>query len=781
MTWKICIRGLVQGVGFRPFVWRAALDRNIKGSVANGLEGVVIKINGTEKDAAEFQEFILNNAPEMARITHCSMMPDEETFFGNFTIEESDNNGDPVVLLTSDVAMCPECQHEIHDTGNRRYRYAFTTCTVCGPRYSIQTGVPYDRKYTTMQAFDMCPSCKSEYNNPDDRRFFAQPNSCKDCGILLELFDCQNAQQNDHVIQPIDQEAIIHQVNAAWKNGLIVAIKGIGGYLLTCDAANPATIAALRSRKHRPTKPFALLYPTLGVLQQDAVVMETDVALLLSPAAPIVLLPLKETATSGIDREGIAPGLSKIGAMLPNSPLLEILLRDFGRPIVATSGNTSNAPLIYKDETAIAQLTGIADYMLMHNREILMPQDDSLLDVCQHPAFGKNGTVVLRRSRGLAPTFLQPGLNIPNKTTLALGAELKSTFTLAHLGNLNVSQYLGDLSDFEVQERFQLVLNHLLSIFDARPTAVLGDLHPEYFTTRLGQSLTEQWQIPFIRVQHHEAHFAAVLAENNLFDAPEDPVLGVVWDGTGLGHDGQIWGGEFFTYSNIDQAIPSQNIRRLTHFGYFPFILGDKMPREPRLSALATCFQLSEATDFLRPKFNAKEWGLYQKLPLRSGQLMTSSVGRIFDAVASLIGLADKVSYEGEAAMLLEDLARRYCNHHGFQFDEDYINEKVMQENSLQIKTSHLFGHIIYDLNRGNSREFVAAKFHFSMVKIIRLISAQLNINKIAFSGGVFQNTLLLDMLQHQLAPECHLFFHRQLSPNDENISFGQWAHYTFA
>ncbi len=263
--------------------------------------------------------------------------------------------------------------------------------------------------------------------------------------------------------------------------------------------------------------------------------------------------------------------------------------------------------------------------------------------------------------------------------------------------------------------------------------------------------------------------------------AADEQVLGVIWDGTGLGHDGQIWGGEFFTYSNLGQSNQSRNIQRRTHFDYFPLILGDKMPREPRLSALATCFNLVEAADLLRPKFTEQEWSLYQKLLLHPGQLMTSSVGRIFDAVASLLGIADKVSYEGEAAMLLEHLARRYCNQHGFDFKEGYINEKVLPANTLQINTGQLLTHIVQDLNKGIASEFVAAKFHYSMVKVIHVISSRLKINTIAFSGGVFQNTLLLDMLQHQLGPKYQLFFHRQLSPNDENVSFGQWAHYAFA
>ncbi|MBP6825369.1 MAG: carbamoyltransferase HypF [Saprospiraceae bacterium] len=776
MTWKISIKGQVQGVGFRPFVWRAAIDRNLKGRVANGLEGVVIRMNGTEQEALDFQQYILENAPVPARITAHSITPDEETFFDNFAIQDSLDAGLPLLHLTPDMALCDACRLETNDPSSRRYRYAFTTCTLCGPRYSILTGLPYDRPYTTMQMFPMCEDCRSEYEGPANRRYYAQTNSCPNCGIRLRFYNCKTGTAESVVEAHADNDQIIRQVVAAWQKGRIVAVKGIGGYLLTCDATNPEPVATLRARKHRPTKPFAVMYPDVATLQADAHVPDAALSLLKSPAAPIVLLDIRSSPLSGFHHPGIAPGLNKIGAMLPNAPLFEVLLRDFGKPVVATSGNISNAPLIYEDETAPAALAGIADDILSHNRRIAMPQDDSVVSLwktsTQTPA-----SVILRRARGLAPAFIQPSLQVPEATVLAVGADMKSTFTLAHLGNINISQYLGDLEDFEAQERFDLVLQHLLGLFRAQPATLIGDLHPGYFTTRLGKTLADQWQIPFLQVQHHEAHFAAVLAENDLFEADDEPVLGVVWDGTGFGRDGQIWGGEFLIYPAAAQSRPAEIFNRCAHFNYYPLLLGDKMPREPRISALSACRGLAAAAGHLRPKFSATEWDLYPKLTAQPGQMMTSSVGRMFDAVASLLGLADKVSYEGEAALLLEDMANTYCNRHGFSFMESYPLESALPGVPSVIQTENLFRHIIGDLDAGREKAYIAAKFHFSLVEVISRIAGRLKIKKIAFSGGVFQNALLLNMIQHLLNPAYQLYFHRQLSPNDENISFGQWAY----
>lgn len=767
MTWNIHIQGQVQGVGFRPFVWRAALDRGLKGWVANGLQGVWIKINATEEQAIDFQNFILKNIPETAHITAATLTPDEDdTFFDQFTINDSHSDGLAVLHLTPDMALCAHCRSEIHTVANRRYQYAFTTCTVCGPRYSIITGLPYDRPQTTMQGFEMCPACQDEYNDPANRRFYAQTNSCPDCGIRLAFIGgalpLSKELQNE-----TSQSEILQKVVHLWQTGHIVAIKGTGGFLLTCDATNPEAIALLRTRKHRPSKPFALMYPDMATLQDDAKVTDAALRLLQSPAAPIVLLDMLGATSSGLATAKIAPKLHKIGAMLPNAPLFELLLRDFGKPIVATSGNISHAPLVYDDATAIKDLSDIADLIVTHNRPVVVPQDDSVVALRASGA-----SVVIRRGRGLAAALLQTGLEVPNITVLALGAEMKSTFTLAHLGNVNISQYLGDLTGFDVRERYKLVLRHLTGLFQATPTVVIGDLHPGYFTSQLGQELAAQWQSSFIQVQHHKAHFAAVLAENNLLDE-EDRVLGVIWDGAGLGEDGQIWGGEFFTYHST--ATPETRFQRSAHFDYFPILAGDKMARAPRLAALAVCGDLEVANPRLKSKFSHTEWNIYQKI-YSSHSLKTSSVGRLFDAVASLLGLADQVSYEGEAAMLLEKIALSFCNRVDYDISEHYWQDSMVRSNSV-IHTKDLFVQIIHDLKTGYDIGWIAVKFHLTLVQIIKVIAQQNRVKKIAFSGGVFQNTLLLDLITQHLSADFELYFHQQLSPNDENISFGQWAY----
>ncbi len=755
MTWKISFNGQVQGVGFRPLVWRAALDRQLTGQVANGLEGVRILLNATHQQALDFQEYIIQNAPETARITHAYVEAAPDTVFDRFTICDSHHDGAPVLYLTPDVALCADCRSALHDPQNRRFRYPFITCTVCGPRFSILTGLPYDRPLTTMAGFHMCSQCQSEYNDPAELRYFAQTNSCPDCGIQLRFLN-----------GPVgDQETLLREVITAWQRGAIVAIKGTGGFLLTCDAANASTIATLRARKHRPTKPFALMYPDLATLKKDARVSDTAARWLQSPAAPIVLLQLQPAQENNIDTHGIAPGLHQIGAMLPNAPLFDLLLKDFDKPIVATSGNLSHAPLVFEDEVALSGLSQLADLILTHNRPVTMPQDDSVVRI------QPDGTpVILRRARGLAPAFIQPGLEVPPVTALALGAEMKNTFALAHHGLLHISQYIGDLADFDVQERFRLVQEQLTTLLQARPAVVIGDLHPGYFTTQLGEILAGQWQAKWIQVQHHKAHFAAVLAENQLLHSPE-PVLGVIWDGTGYGDDGQVWGGEFFRYQPEDE----EPFERMTHFSYFPVILGDKMPREPRISALCACFQTANAARFLQDQFSNTEWALYPKLTAAS-TIKTSSTGRIFDAVAALLGLAGKVSYEGEAALLLEDMATSYCQTNGFDFQENYCSQMV-QPGSLEISTPALFGQILEDLENDQPRAYIAAKFHWSLIGVIRHIARECQIQKIALSGGVFQNALLSEMATLQLTPDFQLYVHRQLSHNDENIAFGQWAY----
>lgn len=743
------IEGQVQGVGFRPFIFSLANELGLKGWVNNTTDGVHIVFNAEEPEALVLKDKILATAPNLSRITALHLQETSESVFMQFEIIHSEAAATPNLLLTPDFALCADCREELKAEKDRRYDYPFTTCTNCGPRFSIVKALPYDRVNTSMAPFEMCPSCQAEYDNPLDRRYYSQTNSDPDCSILLSLFD-SDRKELSHTTKEI-----LDHISQAWEAGKIVAIKGIGGYLLTCDASNESTIAALRDRKHRPSKPFALMYPR-ETLARD---FSTDKALwetLDSPIAPIVLLD-KSAATPAF--HGVTPGLEQVGVMLPYAPLFECLLQRFGRAIVATSGNISNSPIVYQDEQAIKDLPAIADLILVNNREIVVPQDDS---VVTHTPFQRQ-RIIIRRSRGLAPTYINPDLDLPKEELLAMGAMLKSTFSLLKLSNLYVSQYLGDLEHFDAQLHYQSTIQHFLKLFRVKPEVILIDQHPAYPSSQIGKEMAAENGAQIYSVQHHQAHFGAILGEHSLLHGKE-PILGVIWDGTGLGMDKQIWGGEFFVYENYE-------FQRTHHFAYFDFILGDKMPREPRISALSLCWGIEGAQALLREKFSEQEWKLYSKLLTSDQPLQTSSLGRVFDAVASLLGILDIQSYEGEVAMRLEAAAKRYFKILGLAAVETYLDRDSIP---TQIPTRLLMTGLIKDMQAGKSTEYIAAKFHASLALLIKSVAKDLSIKKLAFSGGVFQNSILVDLIHYHMGQDFELFFHQELSPNDENISFGQ-------
>jgi len=754
-TWHIHIKGQVQGVGFRPFVYQLAQQYRLAGWVNNTSDGVHIEFIADEFVAHDFYQHVISEAPALSRIIdHRLEQTDCRTFEG-FKILPSSNKGEPVVQLSPDFALCENCRKEIKEVNNRRYQYAFTTCTECGPRYSIIKELPYDRENTAMADFEMCSRCRAEYDNPNNRRHYSQTNSCPDCRIVLQLYD-----NNNNLIEE-NQQSVLDKICALWEAGKIIAVKGIGGYLLTCDASNAEAIKKLRLRKNRPTKPFALMFPDISSSEKEAFISKTELATLSSPAAPIVLLQMKSKVNSTLALHDIAPRLSQIGVMLPYAPLYELLLQKFQKPIVATSGNSSNAAIIYQNEKALDELAHIADYVLIHNREIISPQDDSV--ICCSKFYEKR--MVLRRARGYAPLYINGPQHHTEKTILATGALLKSTFTLLHQQNLHISQYLGDTDNFDAQKIFEYVTGNYLKLFKAQPEVILTDKHPDYFTTQFGKKIARERNCKLVAIQHHEAHFAAVLGEHQLFDETQ-PVLGVIWDGTGLGDDGQIWGGEFFIYHN-------KNISRVAHFEYFNHFLGDKMAVEPRLSAFALCHNMEEALPVLQPKFTATEWINYQTL-IENNQLKTSSVGRLFDAATSLLGLIDKSSYEGEAAMLLEEEALKYFAD-GLSIPSDWIDSREPEQ---PLSTQSIIASVVKKIGEGKSSSEIAAWFHVHLVITIQKVAIEDNCSIICCSGGVFQNELLVDLLVKLLGGKYRLYFNKDLSPNDENISFGQMMWY---
>ena len=753
MTWHIHIKGQVQGVGFRPFVYQLAQRHVLNGWVNNTSDGVHIEFNANQAAAEAFLDQISASAPRLAQITELAMGKTDDREYASFDIIHSRAQTEVNLLLSPDFALCDQCRKELYDADSRRYNYAFTSCTHCGPRYSIIKDLPYDRPFTSMAEFPLCPSCTQEYHDPQDRRYFAQTNSCCTCRIALQLLDSEG-----NAIA-ISQEEIVKQVADLWQAGKIIAIKGIGGYLLTCDARNAQAVASLRQRKQRAKKPFALLFPGIEQARDYVEVSSEEAALLQSAAAPIVLARLRSSAEQKLAIGEIAPGLKKLGVMLPYTPLYELLAHQFGHPLVATSANISNAPIVFDEATDLALLSGLADFILANEREILLPQDDSVVTVSPQA----NQAIIIRRSRGYAPSFILPEMNWSIPETLATGAMLKSTFAVLHKNNLYLSQYLGDLQHFDTQQSYRHCFAHLKGLLNATPQLMLADLHPDYPSTRLGQDWSEQQRIPIRYIQHHEAHFGAILGEHQLIHDPE-PILGVIWDGTGLGTDGQIWGGEFFRYRNYQ-------FQRCQHFAYFKWLAADKMAREPRIAALAIGADSPDALNMLRHRFTDQEWKLYHNRLNKPSGLESSSVGRLFDAAAALILGINRQDYEGEAAMLLQQLAEDYLLPQGLE----QINAYPIRVNSdAPLPTQQLIQALAQDLSAGTPPSEVAAKFHLTLVMLIKTVAEQEATRKVAFSGGVFQNSLLVDLLHHYMGDQFSLYFHQQLSPNDENISFGQ-------
>lgn len=760
-SWHIHIEGLVQGVGFRPRVFQLAAKMQLNGWVNNSSDGVHIEIDTLEHKAADFLSRLINNPPPLARITRYHM---EEVAFRpkqGFSIVGSDPHRDARLILPPDLALCASCREELDHPENRRFNYPFTTCTNCGPRYSILESLPYDRINTSMSSFQMCVNCEREYNDPSDRRYYAQTNTCDDCAIRQILRDSRGI--------PVSEDAgeILTMVVEAWKNGRIVALKGIGGFLLTCDALNVPVIQRLRRLKLRPTKPLATMFPYHWLESSRISMTPREKAWLEHPSAPIVLISPEFGMPEKIPLSVIAPGMNHLGVMLPYTPLFYLLLKIFDQPIIATSGNISHAPIIYENAEAVSGLGGVADYIVENNRDILIPEDDSVIGFSK-----KSMPVIFRRSRGMAPAYIHPDLVFPSGRILAMGAMLKSTFCYLHQHQPYISQYLGDQENYDTQSHYRITLNHFLKLLKSKPELILTDWHPDYPSTHFGHDLGKQFGIPVRRVQHHKAHMAAVLAENNLLDSI-DPILGVIWDGTGWGEDGQIWGGEFFI---ADQA----GIRRTGALSYFNHIVGDKMAREPRISALSLVWE-QPGCEHLREKFSEEEWRIYSRLLSREGILKTSSMGRVFDAVASILGCGDIQSYEGEAAALLEAVATRYMHSAGEEQDPEKTYDFGVtrdEEGMIRIDVSTVIRMILEERKAEVSAGEIALRFHGSLAKLIRRVAMLMGMRKIVFSGGVFQNRLLIDLIIAELEKDFQLFFHRELSPNDENISFGQLIYY---
>ncbi len=752
-AFHIHIKGIVQGVGFRPFVYKYAKKQQIKGWVNNTNDGVHIHINTNRKKATIFLKNLLDNLPPLAVVTQTNLEEVVYKKYSDFKIIHSKNELQPNLLLTPDAAICEDCKEELHDKNNRRYQYSFITCTNCGPRYSIIVKLAYDRPNTTMESFKMCETCQTEYNNPLERRHYSQTNSCLDCRVEMQIFENEKLQENF-----TDLDYIVKN----WEAGRIIAIKGIGGYLLTCDATNAVAIKTLRKRKQRPTKPFALLYPTIECVQKDVLVSDKEYQELMSIHAPIVLLEIKEEMYHNIAINEISHGLSRLGIMLPYTPLYELLLSKFKKPVIATSANITGSTIIYTDKKAIEELSTIADIIVLNNREILLPQDDSVVQFTRE----HQQKITLRRSRGKAPNYINLKQKTPKETVFATGAMLKSVFGLQHNQNTYISQYMGNTASYDAQLNYEKTYTHFETVFKFDINTIIVDKHPDYFATYFGKALAQKHQADYHTLQHHKAHFYSVLGERNLLKTSEK-VLGVVWDGTGLGDDGNIWGGEFFSYKE-------REIKRIFHIDEFDFILGDKMPKEPRISALAITHKINGSDKYVKQKFTEIEWNIYKKLLRKKDNLKSSSMGRVFDAVSSVLFHFDVHNYEAEASMQLEKQAAQYYYQNKFSLQDSYLNIEGFPINFVEF----LFLNIFNDLDKEIDKQLIAVKFHLALVAYIIKVADKFNFTKLAFSGGVFQNALLVDMLIEFMGEKFELFFQEEFSPNDEGISFGQLMYY---
>lgn len=743
---KISIKGAVQGVGFRPFIYKLANSLGLKGYVLNNPQGVIVEAEGDEETLAEFTERIKSDKPAISLIQNLvvEILPLDN--YKDFEIRKSNLSGAPNAIVLPDIATCKDCRDEIFDPNNRRYLYPFTNCTNCGPRYSIIDSLPYDRKRTTMKMFAMCTECKAEYESPDDRRFHAQPNACPVCGPHVELW---NAERN---VLSINNDAVTETI-AAVKEGQILALKGLGGFHLVVDAANIKAVNRLRGNKLRVEKPFALMYPNIESIKSDCEVSEEEERLLLSPQSPIVLL--KRKVDCRIPDE-VAPLNPYLGIMLPYTPLHHILMDGLKCPIVATSGNVSDEPICIEENEAIRKLKDIADLFLVHNRPINRHVDDSIARIVM------NEKVILRRARGYAP--MPVIINAGNEEhILAVGGHLKNTVAVSKGNEVFMSQHIGDLENVEQYNSFCGTINKFKELYKVEPEIIVSDLHPDYISTKYAVDNYRKTE----SVQHHVSHVLSVIAEHSL----KGPLLGIAWDGAGFGTDKTIWGGEFFRFDET-------GYRRTAHIKKFRLPGGESSFREIYKSAFGLLYEVygDEVIKHLPDNVSGNEAGLLlQMIKKNINSPECSSMGRLFDAVASVLGIRQKVNFEGQAAMELEFL------NEGFSSEESY-KYAITNDNGVSvIDWTEVIKHLIEDKENSLSVNIISVKFHNTLVNIIVDIAKRVNENIVALSGGCFQNKYLLESSIKELRKNgFDVYWNKEVPANDGGISLGQIAYFSY-
>jgi len=803
---RIHITGIVQGVGFRPFVYGLAARYALTGWVRNTAAGVDIEADGPRDTLEKFIHSLKNELPPLARVDHFEADWGPARGFERFDIVHSEGREGDFIPISPDVSVCPDCLGELFTPTDRRYRYPFINCTNCGPRFTIIKGIPYDRPKTTMADFPMCPDCAAEYRNPLDRRFHAQPVACPVCGpkIWLEVPTEDRGPLTDNDLPSTvfrlrsqGNDETLHQAQTLLAEGRILAIKGLGGFHLACDAANAEAVAELRRRKLRVDKPFALMMSDIETVERHCLVSDAERELLGSRQRPIVLLERKPD--SAIARE-VAPGQNTLGVMLPYTPL-HYLLFDRGQDsslatyqlppaaLVMTSGNLSEEPIAYTNEEALARLSSLADAFLLHNRDIHMRCDDSVFRVFENRIFESRVSNIaprtpspvvrppspypLRRSRGYAPDPIQLPFELP--PILAAGPELKNTFCLTRDRYAFLSHHIGDMENYETLQSFEQGIEHFERLFRIRPEAIAHDLHPNYLATRYTLQRAERDDLPAIAVQHHHAHIAACMADNGL--AGDSPVIGVAFDGTGYGDDGAIWGGEFL-------LADYRGYERVAHLDYFPLPGGDAAVKHPARTALALLWSLGlDWDERLLPtlEFCGDDRTLLRtQLERRINAPMTSSMGRLFDAAAALAGVRQRVNYEAQAAIEFEALADPHETGE-YRFDGSGPGTRPEQSRRVQVRTGVEM--LIADALAGVPLPVISARFHNGIANLVLEKCRQIRVanslgrvvNQVALSGGVWQNiTLLRRTLSLLESDGFEVYLHHQVPANDGGVALGQ-------
>jgi len=746
----ITVRGIVQGVGFRPFVYNLAARLQLCGFVRNQTGSVLIEVEGEAAALEHFLAELGGRPPPLAQIDDLrweARLPQGE---GRFRIEASSSESSSAIFISPDVATCADCRAELFDPANRRYRYPFLNCTNCGPRLTIITGAPYDRPQTSMASFAMCPACRSEYDDPADRRFHAQPTACADCGPRLQVLDAAG--------KPMGTADPLDCFVAALRDGKIGALKGLGGYHLVCVAANAAAVAELRRRKHRDEKPFAIMVADLAGAEALCEVTNRELTLLGSPGCPIVLLQRRPTCAVA---PAVAPGNPLLGVMLPYTPLHHLLLQAYdGAPLVMTSGNRSDEPIAYRDDEALAKLCGIADLFLIHNRPIHVRCDDSVTRVVD------DLELPLRRSRGYAPRPI--GLPVECAgPVLAVGGQLKATFALGRGRQAFLSHHMGDLDHYEAYQAFVKDVVLYQELFAIRPELIAHDAHPDYMSTRYARQRAAEDGTALLSIQHHHAHLASCMAENGL----DEPVIGVTFDGTGFGPDGAVWGGEFLIGDY-------RQFQRAAHFRYVGMPGGEQAIREPWRMAVAHLADACASSPPLRARVLPRRMKMVeQMLDRQVNTPPTSSAGRLFDAVAALCGVRDQVSYEGQAAVELEWLATSTSRDGAYPFEL----ASGASTGPLVIDTRPLITVVALEANRGVAAPVIARRFHTTLVEVVARVCGSLRdssgLNAVVLSGGVFLNALLTcEVCSRLQQAEFRVYRHRLVPPSDGGLSLGQLA-----